>query len=259
MADPRHVVAGRKPIRELLERSPDRIEKVMLQQGLQEGDIAEIRSLADTADVPWQYVPKGRLDVESHGATHQGVVAQTTAIAYRELDDLLREVAPTWDHVQETKPVLLVLDRITDPRNYGAIVRSAVAAGIAGVIVPDSHMAPLTAVAVKASAGSADRIPIARVSNLPQSLIQLKERGYWVTGTDQDAETSLWDAKLARPMALVIGSEGEGMRPDIRSACDVVISIPIRGPIDSLNASVAASLVMYEAMRQRDVAARSKA
>jgi 23S rRNA (guanosine2251-2'-O)-methyltransferase len=185
---------------------------------------------------------------------HQGVLARAAPLAYRDLDDVLAEVAPTFADVQQRRPVILVIDRITDPRNYGAVLRSGVAAGAAAAIVPSRHMAPLSAVALRASAGTARRLPIARTNDLPQALWQLKERGYFVFGTDPTAEESLWTADFARPLALVVGSEGEGLRPEVAEACDGLVNIPMPGPAESLNASVAAGVLLFEAVRARSQA-----
>ena len=148
-------------------------------------------------------------------------------------------------------PSLVVLDEISDPHNFGAILRSAVASGASGVIVPDRNQAPLGATALKASAGTAPRIPVARVTNLADALVQLKERGYWVAGLDGEAEKTVWTLDWDRPTALVIGSEGRGLRPRVRETCDYLVSIPMRGPAESLNASVAAGIALFAAVRGR--------
>jgi 23S rRNA (guanosine2251-2'-O)-methyltransferase len=178
-------------------------------------------------------------------------VAITAPIRYREVDDMLSDIAPTWDAVQTKKPLLLVIDRVTDPRNYGAILRSAVAAGTDGVIVPSREMAPLNAAAIKASAGTAPRIPIARSDDLARMLTRLKERGYFVYGAEGTAETTLWEGDWDRPVAIVLGSEGEGLAPNVVDACDELVSIPLRGPVESLNVSVAAGLLLFAAARPR--------
>jgi len=178
-------------------------------------------------------------------------------VQYRIANDLLAEIAPSWDAVQAKKPLLLVIDRITDPRNFGAVLRSAAAAGVDGVFVPNQHMAPLNAAAIKASAGTATRVPIARVNDLPTLLEQLKERSYWVIGADGTADTSVWQMDWDRPTVLVIGSEGEGLHPSVREACDRLVAIPMRGPVESLNVSVAAGILLFEAARSRVGAASS--
>ena len=259
------VLAGRHPVREVLERGDGRVEKVYLQRGVHGSAIDGIRRAARAAGVPVQMVPRPKLDGLAPQAEHQGVVAVVAPVAYRDLDALLSEVAPDLDAVRARKPVLVVLDEIEDPRNFGAILRSAVAAGAAGAVVPERRMAPLSAVAVKASAGTALSLPIARASSLPDALHQLKERGYWVVGLagadlrladDGDGgraeETTVWDYDWDRPVAVVVGNEGGGLRPGVRAACDVLASIPMRGPAESLNASVAAGIALFAAVRNRD-------
>lgn len=242
---------GRQPVLEALEREDLGIEKVMLEQGASGERIGEIRRRAEDRGAPVQYVPEARLRHEADGAAHQGVVAISAPVQYREVDDMLSEIAPTWDDVKATQPLLLVIDRVTDPRNFGAILRSAVAAGVDGVIVPSREMAPLNAAAIKASAGTAPRIPIARADDLPQVLTQLKERGYWVAGAEGTAETTVWDMDWDRPMAVVLGSEGEGLAPPVAETCDQLVAIPMPGPAESLNVSVAAGLLLFNAARPR--------
>jgi 23S rRNA (guanosine2251-2'-O)-methyltransferase len=242
---------GRQPVLEALEREDLGIEKVMLEQDASGERIGAIRAAAEERGTPVQYVPAARLRHEADGATHQGVVAITAPIRYREVHDMLADIAPTWDAVQTKNPLLLVVDRVTDPRNFGAILRSAVGAGTDGVIVPSREMAPLNAAALKASAGTAPRIPIARSDDLAQVLTQLKERGYFVYGAEGTTETSLWNAEWDRPVAVVMGSEGEGLAPGVADACDELVSIPLRGPVESLNVSVAAGLLLFAAARPR--------
>ncbi|MEF8817327.1 MAG: 23S rRNA (guanosine(2251)-2'-O)-methyltransferase RlmB [Salinibacter sp.] len=250
-ADDTSTLIGREPVLEALERDDLGLEKVMLKQGATGSRIGAIRAAAEERGTPVQYVPEARLRHESDGAAHQGVVAITAPIRYREVDEMLSEIAPTWDAVQAAQPMLLVIDRVTDPRNFGAILRSAVAAGTDGVIVPSREMAPLNAAAIKASAGTAPRIPIARSDDLPRVLTQLKERSYFVYGAEGTAEAPLWDADWDRPVAVVLGSEGEGLAPPVAEACDELVSVPMRGPAESLNVSVAAGLLLFTAARPR--------
>lgn len=245
------VVAGRNPVREALERGQTSFEKIYLQKGLEGRPIAEIRGLARTAGVPVQYVPQGRLNQLAGGAAHQGVVGLTAPVSYLDLDDLLTAVAADLDAVREKKPLLLLLDEIQDPHNFGAILRSAVGAGVDGVIVPERNMAPLSATAVKSSAGAALQMPIARTGNLNQAIIQLKERGYWILGAAGEAEQTVWETDWDRPVGLVLGSEGSGLRRGVRDNCDELVSIPLRGHVESLNASVAAGILLFAAVKDR--------
>ena len=250
------VLAGRNPVREALEAADGRVEKVMLQKGVHGSAIDAIRRLARDARVPVQMVPQPKIDGLAPQAAHQGVAAIIAPVAYADLDAMLAQIAPTLDDVRERKPVLVVLDGVEDPRNFGAILRSAVAAGAAGVVVPDRRMAPLSAVAVKASAGTALRIPIARTGRLADALHQLKERGYWVVGLDGGEgggeRSTVWAYDWDRPVAVVIGNEGRGLHPSVAGACDVRVSIPMRGPVESLNASVAAGVALFAAVRGRE-------
>ncbi len=245
------LLAGRNPVREALEREAERIEKVMIQRGAGGESIRAIRKLAERAGIPVQHVPAERLTKEAPEVNHQGVLAMAAPLTYRPLDAMLAAIAPTWDDVQARKPLLLVVDRVTDTHNFGALLRSAVAAGADGVIVPSRYMAPLNATVLKASAGTARRIPIARTDDLAQALVQLKERGYWVGGADAEGTESVWAADFDRPFALVVGSEGEGLRPEVAAACDLHLTIPMRGPAESLNVSVAAGILLFAAARVR--------
>ena len=251
------LVTGRNPVRDLLADAPERVEKVLLQAGAHGSVVDALRKLAKAAGVVVQTVPAQRMDKIVPGMAHQGVVAVVAPVAYLDLDAMLSAVAPTLDATRETKPIVIVLDEIEDPHNFGAILRSAVAAGAAGAVVPERRMAPLSAVAVKASAGTALRLPIARVARLADALEQMKERGYWVVGlagADDEGgpeRTTVWDYDWDRPVVLVVGNEGRGLRPVVRAACDVLAEIPMRGPAESLNASVAAGIALFAATRGR--------
>lgn len=251
MKSPPSVLVGRNPVREALERGERSIEKVLLARGSGGRAVEAIRRAAKAAGVPVQVVPPQRLARLAPGLAHQGVVALAAAVAYADLEAMLHAIAPDPDEVRARRPVLVALDEIEDPHNFGAILRSAVAAGAAGVIVPERRMAPLSAAAVKASAGTADRIPVARAPNLAEALLQLKERGYWVAGLDGGGEETVWTLDWDRPVAIVVGSEGRGLRPRVRDLCDHLVSIPLRGPAESLNASVAAGIALFAAVRER--------
>ncbi len=242
------LVLGRRPVREALERTPGRIEKVLLQRP-GGGELADIRRMAAQAGVQAQFVPSGRLRQLARGVAHQGAAAIMAPVTYVPLDDLLASVAPMLEDVKARKPRLLVLDGMQDPFNFGAVLRSAAASGAVGVVAPQAGMAPLNAAAMKASAGAAGRIPIARVDNMAQAMHQLKERGYWVAGADARGDVSVWDMDWNRPMALVIGNEAKGIRPAVLEACDYRVRIPMPGPMESLNASVAAGILLFAAAR----------
>jgi len=200
------LLAGRNPVREALE-SGAHLEKVLIQADLPGRIQAEYRSLARSSGVPIQPVPLARLEHLVPGVNHQGLVALLAPVGYHDFDDMMREIAPDRDAVVARKPIVVLLDGIQDPHNLGAILRTAVAAGAAGAVIPERGAAPLNALALKASAGLAQRIPVARVVNLRDSIMQLKERGYWVVGAAGNGEASCWDLDWDRPIALVIGSE----------------------------------------------------
>ena len=253
------ILVGRNPVREALERGDGRVEKVFLLRGAHGTGVDAIRTAARAAGVPVQNVPAQRVEMLAPRQTHQGVVAVVAPVAYADVDEMLAGIAPDLDTVRALKPVVVVLDEIEDPHNFGAILRSTVAAGGAGVVVPERRMAPLSSAAVKASAGTALRIPIARVSSIASALEQAKERGYWVVGLDGGLATkgdperfTVWSYDWDRPVVLVVGNEGKGLRPGVRAACDALVEIPMRGEAESLNASVAAGIALFAAVRGRE-------
>ncbi len=246
-----HVVAGRNPVIELLRRRGAEVEKVLLQAGSGGAAVREITAAAAGAGVRVQYVPKQRLDRLAPKTVHQGAVAVVGSFRYRTVEELIVLLGGSIDFVNETKPMVAALDRIQDVHNFGAILRTAAAAGFSGVVVPTTHMAPLSAAAVKASAGTAGLIPIARAERLPVALTQLKEVGFWVVGLDALAAQSIWTTRWDRPVALVIGSEATGISDPVRQMCDELAMIPMFGNVESLNASVAAAVTMFAAAHLR--------
>ena len=234
-------IHGFHAVREALEASPRRIRKIVLAEGKLDSRIREIADLARTHGIPVYREPRERLG--RFGGHHQGVVAELTGLEWRELDDLLAE-AP--------KPeFFLALDQIEDPRNLGAVLRTADGAGVHGVVVPERRTAPPSEAAASASAGALFHVPMARVTNLSDALALLKERGLWVVGLAPEAQKPWFSFDFKAPVALVIGSEGRGLRPRVASHCDVLVSLPQRGKVESLNVSVAAGIVLYEVVRQR--------
>lgn len=251
------LIAGRNPVREALDAGAG-LERIYLQAGAHGSAVDAIRRAAKAAGVPVQVVPPARIGRLAPGVNHQGVVAVSAEVDYGDVDDMLSSVAPDNDTVKALRPLFVALDEIEDPHNLGAILRSAVAAGAAGAILPERRSAPLNATAVKASAGNALKIPVARVTNLADTLLATKERGYWVVGLEGDAptgskaqRTTVWDWDWARPTILVVGNEGRGLRPRVLEACDALASIPMAGPAESLNASVAAGIALMFAARMR--------
>jgi 23S rRNA (guanosine2251-2'-O)-methyltransferase len=249
-----HVIAGRNPVGEALSRRPDEIEKVYLQRDKSSPLLGRIAAEALRQRVPVQYVPRQRLDQLAGATPHQGVAATVAEIAYFDLDDLLARLGPGLEDVQRRAPLVVVLDGIQDPQNFGAILRTAAAAGVEGVVTPVSGSAPMSAATVKASAGTAGAVPIARVHKLADALTQLKERGFWVVGLGAEASETIWTLDWKRPVALIVGSEGKGMSNAAARACDHMVRIPMYTGVESLNASVATGIALFAAryLRQGD-------
>ncbi len=244
MASP--VAYGVHTVRVLLARTPARVRRVLLVGGKDAGRLAEIRTLAARSGIQVTTVDEATLDKLAEGGRHQGVLAEVTARSgdpETQLEEALEAASGP--------PLLLVLDGVQDPHNLGACLRSADAAGVAAVIVPRDRAAGLTPVVRKVAAGAAETVPLVSVVNLARTLRELKDRGIWLTGTDDSADRLLYDVDLTGPLALVMGSEGEGMRRLTRECCDQLVSIPMGGAVESLNVSVAAGVVLFEAVRQR--------
>ena len=240
-------VVGRVAVSEALDRDGISIDKVLFAR--KDGGSA-LRAIADNArkkGVQVQYVPETKLSGLSGGANHQGVVALISPVTFVDIDTMLQEAGRDLDSVRDIKPLVVVLDRIEDPQNYGAIVRSVVGCGASGIIVPAKQMAPVNAHTIKASAGAILRIPISRVSNLTTAIEMLKERGYWVVAADGNGDIPFYNLDWDRPIALVIGNEHSGVAHAIKDACDHIVSIPLAGDIESLNASVAAGILLFAA------------
>lgn len=191
-------------------------------------------------------VDRRKLDMMSFTHAHQGVIALAAAHEYAAVEDILQEAADRGE-----APLIVICDELTDPHNLGAIMRSAECAGAHGVIIPKRRSVGLTATVAKASAGAVEYMKVARVTNINQAIAQLKENGVWVFGTAAEGSIPMYKADLTGPAAIVIGNEGEGMSPLVRKNCDVTVHIPMKGRISSLNASAAASVLLYEAVRQR--------
>ncbi len=243
------VLAGRNAVREIVEADPSRVERVYLQNDT--GTLKQIAGMARAAGLQVQFVPQKRLNALAPGINHQGAVALVSAITYADADALFSTVAPTHEDVKERMPMLLALDGLEDPFNVGAILRTSAAAGVSGVLVSSKGAAPIGATALKASAGTALQLPIARVDKMATMLESAKERGYWIVGAEGTSETAhtAWDWK--RATILVVGSEKNGLSGSVAKACDGLVSIPMPGSVESLNASVAAGVLLFEAVRQR--------
>lgn len=239
------IIYGRNPIIEALETGRT-MDKILIQEGIRHSQIGYIRNLAKDRGIVYQFVDKRKLDRMTEGETHQGVVAYAAAHNYVELDEILKTAEES-----EAPPFLIIAESITDPHNLGSIIRTANAAGAHGVIIPKNRSVSLNSVVAKVSAGAIEHTPVARVTNISQTLELLKSKGLWIVGTALEASQMCYDCDLNGPLGIVIGSEGEGMSRNVRNHCDFLVKIPMLGKTESLNASVAAGVLMYEAVRQR--------
>ena len=239
-------IEGRNAVLEAF-RAGKTIDKLYVLKGCQDGPVNSILREARKQDTVVSFVTKERLDQMSETGKHQGVIASAAAYEYADVEDILRLAEERGE-----APFLILLDNIEDPHNLGAIIRTANLAGAHGVIIPKRRAVGLTATVAKASAGALNYTPVAKVTNLGKTMEELKERGIWFVCADMRG-TVMYDVDLKGPIGLVIGSEGEGVGRLIREKCDLTASIPMKGDIDSLNASVAAGVLAYEIVRQRGV------
>ncbi len=242
-----NLITGRNPVIEALKANRP-IEKIFILRGSHGKPIGVIKNLARKNNIVVTEVDKHKFKELTDIETAQGVAALAGVKDYENLDSLLEKTAGKQG---EEKPFLLILDEITDPHNIGALIRTAECAGVDGIILPKHHAASLTDTVVKTSAGAVEHIPVSRVTNIANTLERLKEDGYWIIGTDGEAEKQYNEIDYTSPVAVIIGAEGKGMRRLVKEKCDFLVRIPLRGKIDSLNASVAGAIVMYEVVRQR--------
>ncbi|MBE6084055.1 MAG: 23S rRNA (guanosine(2251)-2'-O)-methyltransferase RlmB [Selenomonas ruminantium] len=242
---PEDVLIGRNAVTEAL-RAGRGINKILLADGDREGQVSEITALAKERGIILQFVERSKIESIAGGLRHQGVLAYVAPVAYAELDDILAKAEAAGE-----PPFLLLLDELEDPHNLGALLRTADATGVHGVLIPKRRSVPLTATVAKTSAGAVEYVPVARIGNIAQTLKALKEKGFWVAGADMDGSQNYYEADLTGPLVLVVGSEGKGMGRLTKEQCDFIVKMPMVGKINSLNASVAGSILMYESMRQR--------
>lgn len=245
-------VYGIHAVRAMLDRRPEGVLSAAILRGSRAGALPEIERRLAVLGVPLKRVERSELDRLTGGGTHQGIAVETAGLAeigVRELEALALE--------RRRALKLLVLDQVQDPRNLGACLRSADAAGVDAVVIPKDRSAKLTPTAIKTAAGAAETVRLARVGNLASTLHWLKSAGVWIVGADADTPRSVFDAQLDAPMALVVGGEGRGLRRLTREVCDEIVSIPMRGTVGSLNVSVAAAVLLFELERQ--IRARSPA
>jgi 23S rRNA (guanosine2251-2'-O)-methyltransferase len=238
---------GRNPVLETL-HSPRQVKRILLAEGQREAPaLASIVQEAKQRHVPLETVPRARLDQLSRGAVHQGVLAVVGERRYASIEEIL-----AFAESRHEPPFLLILDAIQDVNNLGSLLRTAEAAGVHGVIIPEHRAAEVNATVTKTSAGATEHLLIAQETNLTRAIEDLKKRNIWVVGLAGEAKTLYTQADLTGPLALVVGNEGKGISRLVREHCDLLIKLPMYGHINSLNAAVAGSIALYEALRQRE-------
>ena len=243
---PKEQVEGRNAVLELLESGKD-INKIYIESGEKTGSINKIIALAKENKVLISYIDKNKMRQMAITENYQGVIAVVPPYEYVEVEDILQEAKD-----KNEDPFVVILDGIEDIHNLGAIIRTAETAGVHGIIIPKRRAASVNATVNKVSAGAVEHMKIARVNNLNETIKELKEAGLWICGTDMDTETYYYNQDLKGPLAIVIGSEGFGMSRLVKENCDFIVKIPMKGKITSLNASVSAGIVIYEAVKQRN-------
>ena len=245
-------LTGIHAVKEALEaRRP--IDRIAIAKGRQDTRVEEIVQLARKQGVPVRFEDRGQLDRLANSKDHQGVVALAAARAAADLEDILalaNSAAPG------QMGLIVLLDGVEDPHNLGAIIRTALAAGAHGVVIPERRAAGLTDTVARASAGALAHLPVAKVTNLVRTMEELKEAGYWLVGLDEQGEKNYTEVDYTSPVGIVLGSEGQGLHELTRKRCDFVVSLPTTGPVKSLNVSVAAGVVLFEALRQRKARSR---
>lgn len=237
-------IIGRNPVSEAI-KSGRPIDKILIKKGRFEGSLVPIVKKAREAGIVIQETDHKKLDSIAEGGNHQGIIAYVSPYEYKTVKDLLDDAKS-----KNEPPFIIICDKITDPHNLGAILRTANCAGAHGLIIPKHGSAGLTSTAVKTAAGAAEYTPVAKVTNLASTIDSLKKEGLWIAAADMDGG-SMYQTDLTGPLAVVIGNEGSGVSRLVKEKCDMIVSIPMHGQINSLNASVAAGVLIYEALRQR--------
>lgn len=240
-----NLIWGRNPVIEALNSEQRSIEKLYIAEGDRKGSIKKVIGIANDKKIRIDAVSKRELDEMADGEAHQGVIAIVSPYKYKDIDDIFSDAENKGEH-----PFILILDGIEDSHNFGAIIRTAECAGVHGIIITRRRSASVTPFTVKASAGATEFMNIVKVSNLTSTIEKLKDRGIWVYGGDMDGDY-YYEANLTGPIALVIGSEGKGISRLVKENCDGIIKIPMNGNINSLNASVASGVLIYDIVRQR--------
>ncbi len=237
-------IVGRNAVREAL-KSGRSLNKIYIQEGTQGGSLSEIERLAKEQGCLVEYVHKNKIEEMSEGLRHQGIVASGAAIAFSTLEEALAKAKS-----KNEEPLLLLLDELQDPQNVGALIRTADAAGVHGVLLPMRRSCPLNATVAKISAGAVEYVPVIQIGNISQTLEELKKQGFWVVGADMGGE-NYFQANLKGPLVVVIGAEGKGLGRLVKENCDFIVSMPMQGGVNSLNASAAGAILLYEVVRQR--------
>jgi len=246
MQNEKEKIVGINPVMEAL-RSGRPIQRLLIaEQRKSDRDVVEIIRLAKQAGVEVRMASRDVLNREAPNAVHQGVVASAAAREYAALDDILRIPSE-----RGQTPLFLILDGVEDPRNLGAVLRTAEAAGVHGVIIPERRAVGLTETVAKAAAGALEYVPVVKVVNIVNTIEDLKKAGVWIAAAEANGDMQYWDADFVRPTALVLGGEDKGVRRLVREHCDYTLSLPLMGQISSLNVSVAAGVMLYEVLRQR--------
>ncbi|WP_303864817.1 23S rRNA (guanosine(2251)-2'-O)-methyltransferase RlmB [Alkalibaculum bacchi] len=238
-------IEGKNPIVEAL-KSDVSIEKIMVAKGRRETGAQELFELAKEKKIKIQQVDRKKLDFTSKTGNHQGIIAIATEYEYAEIEDILESAK-----VKGESPLVVILDKITDPHNFGAIIRTANACGVHGIIIPKNRSVDISPIAIKASAGAIEHMPVCKVTNLTQTIKELKEKGFWIAGAEMEGQ-KYYESDFKGSMAIVIGNEGEGISRLVKDECDFLVSIPMYGEIESLNASVATGILLSEAAKQRN-------
>lgn len=237
-------IIGRNPVLEAI-KAGRTIDKILIKKGKYEGSIIPVVKKAKEAGIIIQETERSKLDAVAEGGNHQGVIAYVSAYEYVSAEDILNKAREKGE-----APFVIICDKITDPHNLGAIIRTANCVGAHGVIIPKRGSAGLNSAVVKTSAGAVEYTGVAKVTNISDTIEKLKKEGLWIAAADMDGQP-MYEVDLKGALGIVIGSEGEGVSRLVKEKCDFIVSIPMRGEINSLNASVAAGVVMYEALRQR--------
>ncbi|MCR3921104.1 MAG: 23S rRNA (guanosine(2251)-2'-O)-methyltransferase RlmB [Firmicutes bacterium] len=240
----KRMIEGRRPVLEAL-KAGSQVTRVCLQKGAHGGPVEEIITLAKGQGIPVEYWEKSRLDQRAMTRNHQGIMAETPPFAYAPFEQLLSPA-------DGEPPFLVILDHLQDPHNLGALVRTAYAAGCHGIVIPERRAAQMTPAAIRTAAGATEYLPIAKVVNIARCLDQCKQAGLWVYGADMSGDNLYTTGDYKGPLALVIGSEGEGLSRLSKEKCDYLVRLPMKGAVASLNASVAGALLLYEVLRQRE-------